>query len=50
MLVVLRAVSLEREAILMLCSVDYISNFDHRQISRLNERLGSIWIKSVLFR
>jgi len=46
---VLRAVSLEREAILVLCCVDYISNFDHRKISRFKERLSRIWVISILF-
>lgn len=46
----LRAFSLEREAILVLCCVDYISNFDHREISRLNERLARIGVIPVIFR
>ena len=49
MVCLLRALSLERETILVLCRVDYISNFDHRQISRFKERLSRIWVISVLF-
>jgi len=49
MVCVLRALSLEREAILVLCCVDYVSNFHHRQISRFKERLSRLWVISVLF-